>query len=332
MKVFVLFLFIKANEELCVIIKEGILKRIETGDYVSCDIVKVKNCINIYACYNDKNQKIDISYQMLILDSKEEAGSFSVELADNYDKIIKKIEDFARAIFNDEEEYSYVFLYDKYDYRNIDNIKELIEQLKKINAIRRLSRKDTDIYYENICDKEDLLQKILSEFQFFKNETHTESNSSICFYSKLQKGKFFILFNIDVENKRHFFKFCIDELYYKVDVKVKRCSEIEKYLLRKLLYIYKLSCKNYLLSVYNDYELNIEFSTSCILQKDHFHDYTIEVENEKVFFDFFWIKDMYHVEKESSRNEKRRYISLNCYTEFQRIFSRLSDTNYIEGV
>ncbi|WUR02377.1 uncharacterized protein VNE69_01315 [Vairimorpha necatrix] len=319
LEIFSTILIVQANEELVETIKDGLLTRIETGDYVARDLTKGKNFINIKLFFDGINQEFKISFQRFTHHYNQYIGNLSIKRENkSFDYIINEMEAYIKTLSKDPYRYSYVFLYLEYDYIHFLSIKKLVKRLKKTNAIRRRNEGGV-IYYENICCMGNMMQKIITEIRTLQYESILESQSSICFYEDLLRKKFFVLMNIDVGDIRHFFEFCIDDLYYK------------KYK-KKLFEIYRLSYKNYYLSKFHNDEYFIGFGISCISVSAHNGIYTLQLENETVFFNYYYKKDIFHIEEASSKDKNKRYISKNCYTDFQRMFFRLTNTLYIEGI
>ncbi|WUR04582.1 uncharacterized protein VNE69_09135 [Vairimorpha necatrix] len=289
--------------------------KITTKDYLSSDRGKGKNYINIYTYYNCKNREFLFIYQKFTPNDNKYNGKLTI-LKENksFVQIIEEIEDIIITTSYDPYKYAYVFIYEKNDYEKFSDIKELVEELKKTNALRRLNREGAEINYENICCNCDLLQEIITVFRSFRNVSYLEPQSSICFYKNFQTKKEFILIIIDI------------------DVKINKVCQGDETILRKLLDIYKLSDKNYHLPTFRNQKLRNEYKTSGIYIKDKDSLITIDIKNTKILFKTREKRAYFHLKKASSKNENLFYISSNCYNEFQKIFSRLSSLEFTERI
>ncbi|WUR03495.1 uncharacterized protein VNE69_05087 [Vairimorpha necatrix] len=331
LKVFFVIIFgFAQTKELNEIMRDELVKKFEMGNYHFCDKRKDNNYMNIHAAFY--SEKYNIEFFLKTPREKRCIKKLTIPKENkSFEDIIKKIEDNIKTLSNDSQEYTYLFYCE--DRKFVDSITEnLVEKLKEINALRRIDRQNTEIYYENIFYGGDILQKIMTKMKTFKNGSITEPQSSICYYDELWTHKKIVLLIIDIEDVLYFFEFAIDELFNKVDVKIfEDCSSEEK-ILQKILDIHKLSQEKFDLFINNELEA-VEFDSSCIFKRLYDQVFKISIEAEKVIF---YIENKrentFQIENSMPKNKYKDYISKNCYMEFQRIFSRLSNTDYIREI
>ncbi|WUR03469.1 uncharacterized protein VNE69_05063 [Vairimorpha necatrix] len=331
LKVVSAILFVQANLETCKIIQDDLLKKIKTGNYRFCDMRKGKNYIDIIAVYKRNKYKFYLKWTTRQEPIFQKILTIIPEGQKSVKNIIKLLEDKLKTLVNYKNENAYSFIYEEYDYYNCPITKELVEEVKKRNVLRRINKEYSKIIYENICHSGDIFEKIITEIRTLKDGSITEQQSSICYYDNLKTGKKFIVLTIDIENVLYFFEFCINELYHKFDFEVNVADTCEDKILHKLQDIYELSPDNCNLSLRdNDEYINITSSHINIRKKEE--KYSIYIKTDELYFEYFNIYPSCPSEGPCTPNIYKYKVSETCNMEFEKICSKLTNTEYTNEI
>ncbi|WUR03477.1 uncharacterized protein VNE69_05069 [Vairimorpha necatrix] len=331
LKVVSAILFVQANLETCKIIQDDLLKKIKTGNYRFCDMRKGKNYIDIIAVYKINKYKFYLKWTTPRETIPLKILTIIPEGQKSVKNIIKLLEDKLKTLFNYKNENAYRFIYEEYDYYNCPITKELVEEVKKRNVLRSDNKEYSEIIYENICHSGDIFEKIITKIRTLKDGSITEQQSSICYYDDLKTGKKFIVLTIDIENVLYFFEFCINELYHKFDFEVNVADTCEDKIMHKLQDIYELSPDNCNLSL-RDNDENIYIYGKYINISKKEENYSIHIKTEAVVFKYYKNNYIFHIEDSIPLDNNKHYISRTCHMEFEKICSKLTNTEYTNEI
>ncbi|WUR02064.1 uncharacterized protein VNE69_01006 [Vairimorpha necatrix] len=335
-KIFMMIKFVKTNQTLLVRIEDMLMIKIENRDYIYFDISEQNINVSIFASYDvyDKNIKFRIRNTGVDRRLTLNYGCFDIKVEEKTSNdIIIEMEKNIETIMNVFNNFSIIFLYGVYDYNNYLIMKKLIDELKILNTARKIEDNFFNIYYENICDTDDELQKIISEIKNPQNNCNLKtSKSSVYYYKTVSTNKYYFCLRIDLGNMRYFFEFCIDEFYSLVNTKFKIQNETQNETFKRTLDIYKLSYKNFDLGQIPNFILTIQSTNNAVEISYHKQYFKIEIEKEVVTIKINAMYYSYCIENNLDEVINKRNICKDCLMEFQTILSRLENTKKTLGI
>ncbi|WUR03669.1 uncharacterized protein VNE69_05258 [Vairimorpha necatrix] len=335
-KIFIMIKFVKTNQTLLVRIEDMLMIKIENRDYIFFDISEQNINVSIFASYDvyDKNIKFRIRNTGVDRRLTLNYGCFDIKVEEKTSNdIIIEMEKNIETIMIIFNNFSIIFLYGVYDYNNYLIMKKLIDELKILNTARKIEDNFFNIYYENICDTDDELQKIISEIKNPQNNCNLKtSQSSVYYYKIVSTNKYYFCLRIDLGNMRYFFEFCIDEFYSLVNTKFKIQNETQNETFKRLIDIYKLSYKNFDLGQIPNFILTIQSTNNAVEISYHKQYFKIEIEKEVVTIKINAMYYSYCIENNLDEVINKRNICKDCLMEFQTILSRLENTKKTLGI
>ncbi|WUR04833.1 uncharacterized protein VNE69_11005 [Vairimorpha necatrix] len=336
LKIFFSIEFVKTKQTLLERIIDMFMVKIESRNYIYFDISEQYINLSIFACYDAYDKRIKFRIRNTGVDRRLTLnyGCFEIKVEEkNSNDIILEMEKNIETILNVLNNYSIIFLYSVYDYNNYLIMKRLVDELKILNTTRKIEDNFFHIYYENNCDTDDELQKIISEIKNPKKNCHLKTfQSSVYYYKFVSNNKYYICLRIDLGNMLYFFEFCIDELYYLVDTEIKIRNEIDNGKLEKILDIYKLSYENFDLGQIPNFILKMESTKSQVEISYHKQYIKMKIEEEVVTLNINSMVYSYYAVNYLEEGKNNIFIGKNSFIEFQTILSRLKNTKKTEGI
>ncbi|WUR04970.1 putative SP-containing protein [Vairimorpha necatrix] len=327
--------FVQANE-LYEKFKEKIFSKIKNGDYVSFDISGQKIDIYIFSYYDECNETISFSISDDIKDfhPNRNKDRFTFVLKNKKIKnIINEMETNIKKITSIHDLFSITFIYNKIHLQNQSILKTLIEELKEINHERRITHDENEIYYDNICEINDQVQRFISDIKNKEKDCIKKMpKSSIYYYTTSLNGEFYICLNLTIDNICYFFNFCIDEIYYLADTEVNKEKIWDEEILQKLLDVYKLSYNNFKLFHVKDEVLPIRCTSNKIQMGDTTDPFSFEIQDKKISFKLNNINDKYCLKSYLDKIGNEGYISKDVYIEFKKMFDIITNTKDVKGI
>ncbi|WUR03375.1 uncharacterized protein VNE69_04197 [Vairimorpha necatrix] len=336
--IFTSFIFIQSNLEVLDKInnnqkvydelKNMIMKKIEEKDYVHF------NCrekfIKVYLRYNNEYKKFYINIE-IISSSEFNIGLEQIEFQhDNksVNEITELIEYYVKQhlekIIND----SIVLVYDPVSLKTCLIMKNIVEDIRRINENRRINKKGWEIYYDYICETDCYLLRMLAGIKV--GTIMNEYNISIydmycCLFSKssdtcirfyIKNGDIFYLFEYNVEEQN------IYRIITLNDTNIKLNDEYDEDILNKLLVLCKLFDMNY--TVKNATAEELKFTSNVIdIPK---LDFRLKLGFDKIFFKHTFGEYEYHFNNDLTKKDGKLYIKEKTFSEFKIFFENIPTT------
>ncbi|WUR04829.1 uncharacterized protein VNE69_11001 [Vairimorpha necatrix] len=291
------------------IIKFFVVIGLEYDKTLCCSLVK-----------NNLNETISNEFGYIIIDY---ANKSTYNIIEEIEQFIKKI----KSTLNID---SIVLLYRQSKYRQSNRIvKKIIEKLNQINDERRIKKKGTEIYYENICVRDCFLHNIIKKKQEFdsKNESRVQDLEPMIIYSRKEDdNSYYFRLCIVIKNMYYLFEFYINELENKkLDTLVKINAENMCYYDAKILKkLYEIFNVNDLYHIEARGEIRCLEITPNKIEKIMPKKFKIEVHPNSINFCDGYRENSVYLKNDSNKYDgEKKFINNNFFDEIKKMLERI---------
>ncbi|WUR03080.1 putative ribosome hibernation promotion factor [Vairimorpha necatrix] len=316
-------------------IKDKLLEVIENKDYISTDPTLNYNFVHIFN-YKHEEKKCMIKVRLSIWNKDEYTyHDLHIDCKNKLiNDIIDEIEDICIFLLNYPSNNPIILSYEESELNtliNLDNsftIKNVIDYIKQRNDLRK---DGYEIYYENICMINSMLEKVIHRYEIF-NLTLFKPESSIDVILKyVTLLEHTIRFYLKIDNKHVLFEFCIEDLFDLAAIKIKSKNYVDILILKKIIELSKLSCDNFNSFYIKEYTLPITCTANSIEILGEGHALNLEIYSDKIIFKEDDKKYVYYVRNKASYNCIERECQLELI-EILKVFDAMNNSKNIKGV
>ncbi|WUR05219.1 uncharacterized protein VNE69_12204 [Vairimorpha necatrix] len=331
-KFFVVIWFVKSNINIYNKINGIILKQIENRKYTVFNLNKKYTQIQITCSENNKKLCCLLVNNIFNETISNEFGYIIIDYANKSTyNIIEEIEQFIKKIKSTLNIDSIVLLYRQSKYRQSNRIvKKIIEKLNQINDERRIKKKGTEIYYENICVRGCFLHNILEKKRKYnsKNESKVQDPEPTLSYSRKEDdNSYYFRLCIVIKNMCYLFEFDINELENKeLNILVKIDAENMCYYDAKILKkLYEIFNVNDLYHIEARGEIRCLEITPNKIEKIMPKKFKIEVHLDSISFFDGYTKNSVYLKNESNKDDgEKKFINNNFFDEIKKILEKIN--------
>ncbi|WUR04530.1 uncharacterized protein VNE69_09085 [Vairimorpha necatrix] len=327
-------LFVQTSpHEVFDIINNMILNKIINRDYTILQNSSHFTKVSLF--FNTRNKTILFYTEENLINIDNNNTYISIIHYDNksISDIIESIELNVRSFYKCLDNYSIVLTYSALNFGVCLTMKEVIKNITIINNERRIKKKGWDIYYENICENDSYLNRILYELK--PNTSNNDNNFgvfSVHTHYKAEKDEFCIRLNIPFVDVYHLFELNIGELdvdkfYSLSDTNIKLNNKFDEEILRKLLCLFKISYNVLFKAFYIQFELEC---TSNIIEIMYPY-FKAELKPKKIIFKHSSGEYVYHSDSKKCLCDKQNDLNEKYLLEFQKIMENISSIKNVEN-